>query len=175
MPNKGLSKEELEREIEKIAEYSTQAKYEIAAIATTENLDSDKNIQNAAIELNEVVRHTEEATNTIMDSADAIMRIAGEMGEAGAELNNTALTILEACSFQDITGQRIRKVLKTLEQIELRIGNVIKLFGGQLPEGFMVGEIETAPRRPDEDLMDGPQLSTNKPSQDDIDKLFNTL
>ena len=172
MNTANLTKEELQQEVEKIAEYITQAKHEIAAISLPEEqTGSNKNIASAALELNEVVRHTEEATNTIMDNAEAIMAIASEMGDSGMKLNEHALSVLEACSFQDITGQRIGKVLKTLEQIELRIGNLIKLFGGHLPDGFMVGEIETSPRRPDEDLMEGPQLAAA--SQDDIDKLFN--
>lgn len=170
------SVEQLESEIENLAEYITQAKREIAAITLpADETGSDKNLGSAALELNEVVRHTEEATNNIMDKADAIMALAASAGDIGNQLNEHAMGILEACSFQDITGQRIKKVLKTLEQIELRVGNLIKLFGGNMPDGFAFGEIDTGGRRPDEDLMNGPQLSKDKPSQDDIDKLFADL
>jgi len=173
---KKLSVEELQKEVEKIAEYIAQAKLEIVAISLSEEKSgTDKNIAHAALELNEVVRHTEEATNTIMDKADAIMQAAGAMADAelGGTLSDHAMGILEACSFQDITGQRIKKVLKTLVQIELRIGNLIKLFGGKLPEGYVIGEIDTGEiRRADEDLLNGPQLSKDAPNQDDIDKLF---
>jgi len=175
MPNTSKpTAQELEKEIENLAEYITQAKSEIAAISlASEQTGSDKNLGTAQLELNEVVRHTEEATNTIMDKAEAIMAAAGAMGDGGAAINANALEILEACSFQDITGQRIKKVLKTIEQIELRVGNLVKLFGGQLPDGMAFGEIDTgAPKRADEALMNGPQLSKDKPSQDDIDKLF---
>lgn len=177
MPKNKLSAKELEQEIEALAQYITQAKTEIAAISlTSEQTGSDKNLGTAQLELNEVVRHTEEATNTIMDKAEAIMAAAGALGAPGAAINGNALEILEACSFQDITGQRIRKVLKTLEQIELRVGNLVKLFGGELPEGMAFGEIETGtPKRADESLMNGPQLEKDKPSQDDIDKLFAQL
>lgn len=169
-----MSAQQLQKEIERIAEYIDQAKHEIAAIAPHRDAPpGTKNISSAAMELQEVVRHTEEATNAIMDNAEAIMTLAANMGDAGSELNQRGLAILEACSFQDITGQRINKVLKTLEQIELRVGNLIRLFGGHLPEGFKVGEIETSPRRADEHLMDGPQLAKDKPSQDDVDRLFN--
>ncbi len=165
--------QDLEREIENLAEYINQAKLEIAAFARpTEETGSEKNLSHAQLELTEVVRHTEEATNTIMDKAEAIMNAAGSLGDAGAGISNNAMEILEACSFQDITGQRIKKVLKTIEQIELRVGNLIKLFGGHMPEGFKFGEIDTGARRADEELMNGPQLSKDKPSQDDIDKLF---
>lgn len=171
-----LSVEELEQEIEKIATYIVEAKTEIAAITyPTEVTGSDKNLSHASIELNEVVRHTEEATNLIMDRADAIMALAGGLADAdvSTKLNDHAIGIIENCSFQDITGQRIRKVLSTLEQVELRINRLVKLFGGELPTLTSVTEVETGrARRADEDLLNGPQLSGNKPSQDDIDKLF---
>ena len=54
----------------------------------------------------------------------------------------------------------------------MRVGNLVKLFGGTLPDGFEVGAIEIGSRRPDEDLLNGPQLSKDKPSQEEIDNLF---
>ena len=177
---KKLSVEQLEAEIEKIAQYIAEAKLEIASISLPEDQSgSEKNISHATLQLTEVVRHTEEATNTIMDKSDAIMLVAGEIAEkdadASAKLGELAMEILEACSFQDITGQRIKKVLNTLEQIELRIGRLVKLFGGTLPDRLNVEDVDTGHRRADEDLLNGPQLANAKPTQDDIDKLFDTL
>jgi chemotaxis protein CheZ len=170
-----ITNEQLQREIEKIAQYISEAKTEIAAITLSEEkTGNEKNISHAALQLTEVVRHTEEATNAIMDKADAVMLIASGLtdADAAAKLSDHAVGILEACSFQDITGQRIKKVLNTLEQIEFRISRLVKLFGGTLPENLMVEDIDNGHRRPDEDLLNGPQLSKDKPSQDDIDKLF---
>lgn len=170
--------EQLETEIKKIAQYIVGAKREILAISLpSEKTGNDKNLLNAALELNEVVRHTEEATNTIMDKVDAIMSVANAMTDAeiAAKINEHGTGILEACSFQDITGQRIKKVMITLEQIELRVGRLIKILGGDIDYIAAAGVIETKPRRVDEDLLHGPQLSTNKSSQEDIDKLFGSL
>lgn len=179
MPDKRITEEQLKIEIEKIGEYISQAKHEIAAFALSNDTNdgSQKNIISAKVELNEVVRHTEEATNMIMDKADAIMAIAPTLADAdaAAKLGEYAVSILEACSFQDITGQRIKKVLKTLQQVELRVGNLINLFGGKMPDGLEAGEIEVGIRRPDEDLLNGPQLKDAAASQDDIDKLFGSL
>ena len=178
MPEKKITTEQLEHEIEKIAQYISEAKCEIAAITySEEKTGNEKNIAHASSQLAEVVRHTEEATNSIMDKADAIMLIAGGLADAdvGAKLSEEAVGILEACSFQDITGQRIKKVLNTLEQIEFRITRLVKLFGGSLPENLQVEDIDNGHRRPDEDLLNGPQLSKDKPSQDDIDSLFSSL
>ncbi|MDX2095804.1 MAG: hypothetical protein SFW64_07710, partial [Alphaproteobacteria bacterium] len=65
-------------------------------------------------------------------------------------------------------------VLNTLEQIEFRITRLVKLFGGSLPENLLVEDIDNGHRRSDESLLNGPQLSKDKPSQDDIDKLFSS-
>lgn len=172
-----LSVEQLEQEIEKIAQYIAEAKVEIASFSLPEEkTGNEKNIAHAALQLNEVVRHTEEATNSIMDKADAIMLLAGGLTDADAstKLSEHAVGILEACSFQDITGQRIKKVLNTLEQIELRISRLVKLFGGALPEHINIDDVDTGRRRPDEDLLNGPQLSANKPTQEEIDKMFSS-
>jgi chemotaxis protein CheZ len=169
-----LTVDQLEAEVKKIAQYIADAKVEILAISLPEEKSGiDKNIPNAALELTEVVRHTEEATNTIMDRADAIMAIAGGLADtdAGTKLADEAVAILEACSFQDITGQRIKKVTSTLEQIEMRVGRLVKLLGGDIPEAIKVTAIDTGERRADEALCNGPQLGS-KPTQDDIDKLF---
>lgn len=176
-----LTIEQLEQEISRIAQYIAEAKLEIAAIAppsqATEEDGNAKNVAAAALQLNEVVRYTEEATNTIMDNAEALMALAGSLvdTDASAKVNEHALGILEACSFQDITGQRIKKVMSTLEQIELRIARLIKLFGGSMPEVLANAVDNGAPKRADEDLCNGPQLSKDKPSQEDIDKLFSSL
>jgi chemotaxis protein CheZ len=172
-----MTAEQLQSEIEKIAMYISQAKLEIAAISLPdEQSGTDKNIAHAALELAEVVRHTEAATNTIMDNAEAIMKLSGDIKDAkvSEKMNEHVAGIMEACSFQDITGQRINKVLKTLQQIEARVGNLVKLFGGTLPDGFVVGEIEIGGHhhRPDEKLLNGPQLGKDAPNQSDIDKLF---
>ena len=168
----------LKQGLEKIASHLMQAKSEILAISLPESeTGTDKNLPHAANELEEVVRHTEEATNIIMDKADAIIKASASVADKalGAAINESALNILETCSFQDITGQRIRKVLKTLEQTEMRLTKLIKLFGGQLPEMGEMETIATGNERPDEALMSGPQLSKNAPSQEDIDKLFSSL
>jgi chemotaxis protein CheZ len=177
MTDKNINNEYLKKEIEKIAQFLSEAKLEIAAITLPEEkTGNEKNISHAELQLNEVIRSTEEATNTIMDKADAIMLVAGGLSDeqASAELAELAVGILEACSFQDITGQRIKKVLNTLEQIELRISHVVKLFGGVLPENLLVEDVDTGHRRADEALMAGPQLAKDKPTQDDVDKLFDS-
>ncbi len=170
--------EQLEAEIKKIAQFIADAKREIIAISLpAEKTGNDKNLLNAALELSEVVRHTEEATNTIMDKVDALLLLANEVTDAqvAAKITEHGTGILEACSFQDITGQRINKVMSTLEQIELRVGRLVKRLGGDMDDVGPIEAIVTKPRRADEDLLNGPQMGKDTQSQEDIDKLFGSL
>jgi chemotaxis protein CheZ len=165
------------RELQKLAEFIIQARKEIVAINAPKGEDQKKNLAIAAMQLDEVVQHTEEATNTIMDKCDAINRIAANINapQTSKELQDIALSILEACSFQDITGQRIRKVTRTLAEIEISVARLVSLFGGKLPEGVHADAVVIpGQKRPDEHMMDGPQLKGAGASQEEIDKLLNS-
>jgi len=161
------------QELQKLAEFIVQARKEIIAINAPKGEDQKKNLSIAAMELDEVVQHTEQATNKIMDKCDAINRIAIAINSPWAtkDLRDISLSILEACSFQDITGQRIRKVMRTLAEIEIRVARLVALFGGTMPVN-MLADPATAKKRPDEHLMEGPQLKGQGVSQEDIDKLL---
>lgn len=167
----------LKREIEGMAQYIVTAKSEISAMIPVDDEEATRNINRATMELDEVVKATENATNIIMDAADAIQEAAGGISdaEASAKIMDETIKIYDACSFQDITGQRIGKVLRTIEEVESRVVKLIQLFGGALPEGYTPSEPVERRERPDEKLMDGPQLAGEAPSQDDIDKLFDSI
>ena len=90
-------------------------------------------------------------------------------GVAGTTLQAATTRIYEACSFQDITGQRITKVVTTLKAIEGKIAQIIGTFG-------RAGSIASADLRkathPEAELLNGPQLPANAMDQSDIDKLL---
>lgn len=167
----------LKTEIEAMAQYIVNAKSEISAMIPEGEDDAGNHINRATMELDEVVKATEEATNNIMDAADAIQNISGglEDKDAAQKIVDETMKIYDACSFQDITGQRINKVLRTIEEVEARVMRLITLFGGHLPDGYVPKELPERTKRPDEDLMEGPQLSGDKPSQEDVDALFDSL
>ncbi len=78
--------------------------------------------------------------------------------------------VFEACSFQDITGQRVSKVVKSVTYVEERINALIKIWGKAELE-----KVDVEPEREktaDEKLMHGPQLAGEGISQDEIGKLF---
>lgn len=132
---------------------------------------NDKHIPNATDELDAVVEATAEATGTIMDACDVIMDTASSVGgESGDSLTNEVTKIYEACSFQDITGQRITKVVRTLKDIESKVERILSVLGNKMPG--LAGDSSDEGESGDGALLNGPQLPQNAISQDDIDKLL---
>lgn len=67
-------------------------------------------------DLEAVVTMTAEAANTILDAAEQIEAAVAPLGsEAGKTLRGIASRLCEACSFQDLTGQRIRRIVAVLQ------------------------------------------------------------
>lgn len=163
-------------EIARLAQYITDAKSEIFAIQTNDK--SEDVLLDASAHLDEVIKHTEEATNTIMDSADQVQAAAaGVGGDNEAKIMEATNRIYDACAFQDITGQRIRKVIKLIENIEERVNKLNGLFGSMpqfaAEDGAKPAEIVVPSN--DAELLNGPQLRAQAGSQDDIDALFASL
>lgn len=126
----------------------------------------------AGRELDAIVEATEEATNTIMSSAEAIMAAdPDEIDAFQCLVGEKVIDIFQACSFQDITGQRIAKVVATLNALDRRISSLVDRL-----KLMDVGEaeVEETPeeKRARELLLHGPQLNGQGVSQDEIDALF---
>jgi chemotaxis protein CheZ len=160
-------------EVEALGRTIAAAKVEIAALQVDEIRDRD--IPFATDELDAIVEHTAGATNAILESCEMLDEVAAVVsGEAAARLQDAVTKIYEACSFQDITGQRITKVVTTLKAIEAKVAQIIMKFGvksdtvnstGTRDPGFV-----SAPTAAE--LLNGPQLPSNAMDQSDIDKLL---
>ncbi len=155
-------------EFKAIAEFITKARSEISALCPNDM--KDNRIPGAGAELEAIVKNTEEATNRIMAAAEGIMAADPSDAEAYAtEVNNQVMEIFEACSFQDITGQRISKVVQTLRLIEERVGKFADAMGVEDSENV---EETAEEKRQKEQLLNGPALNGPETSQDDIDAMF---
>ena len=161
----------LYEELSSLAEYINEARGEIAALRPDE-IRSDF-IPSATDELDAIVGATEHATNGILDAVEQVEAIMGEIGGDLAErLGNVTCAIYEACNFQDLTGQRITKVVRLLKVIEERISTIVKVFGDEItpPKGDEEKQILS-----DSDLLNGPQLPENATDQAEIDRLLAEL
>lgn len=173
--NGGVQNEaDLFSELEKLAEYIQSAKKEISALHPEEV--KERFLPSASDELDAIIEATAEATNTIMDATEVIENVmAEEDGERADALMAATTAIYEACSFQDITGQRITKVVKTLQDIESKIDGLIRAFGqgaGNSKKSKAKAKKPVGKKISDEDLLNGPQSSGQAKSQAEIDALL---
>ena len=164
----------LYQELEALADYIHRAKAELAQLRS-DDLQS-RYIASATDELDAIVGATENATNTILDSAEKIEELSRDLDQAQAQkLSEATTAIFEACNFQDITGQRITKVVRALKHIEERIEGLVSAFG----PGIAAARAEAKPasepgaKPSDEDLLNGPQMPDAAHDQAAIDALFN--
>ena len=161
----------LYQEFNNLSQHLADMHSEIAKVQV-DKIKGEK-LPSAGEELDAIVQSTEEATNTIMEAAEDIMGGDPSDPEAFKALADDAcMKIFEACSFQDITGQRITEVIKTLRFIESRILSMIEIWGGlDAFQDLPVTESDTE-ESGDEHLLNGPALDGQGLNQDDIDALF---
>jgi chemotaxis protein CheZ len=173
--------QKIRAEMEEIYAAIERTKVEIATLHTT----GFKGAQMVRVtgELDAIVQGTLEATDNILTAAEAIDRDAGLLEAAvkteqdralAADIQEQVVRIFESCNFQDLTGQRITKVVNTLQFIEERIVRMMDIWGGI--DTFQTVHADTIPEREgDATLLNGPKISSDAghASQDDIDALFN--
>jgi chemotaxis protein CheZ len=143
-------------------------------------------IPTATDELEAISETTAAATNRIMDAAEAIDAMAAGRTSASKEALSAAATqIYEACTFQDLTGQRVRKIATALHETEVKIDQLIATFTGRLG----IASVELAavlpqpqpqpqPRQGRDDgevRACGPQLPGIAKTQAEIDALMEEL
>lgn len=138
---------------------------EISILCAPEMVKGD--LPEAQRQIDAVAETTEQAAHTIMDEAESIMACGPVESEADKEARDASCTrIIEACTFQDLTMQRIAKVLKTLKTLEAQLTKLQETLGlEKLPPAV-------ADAVPDGESLDGPALNGAGVSQDSIDDMF---
>ena len=133
-------------------------------------------------ELGAVVGGTEEATQQILEATEAIDQAATALAKVTSpdqqrllseEIQERVVSIFEACNFQDLTGQRISKVMATMKFIEHHITVMMDIWGGiDAIKAHAPGAVDD--RVGDARLLNGPKLAgdAGHASQDDIDAMF---
>ena len=155
------------REVEELGRMIASAKSEIAALKVDDITDHD--IPFATDELDAIVEHTAHATNAILESCEMLDEVSATVsGESAEKLQAATTKIYEACSFQDITGQRITKVVTTLKTIEGKVAQIVGTFGPGVPAAASPADRVAT----EADLLNGPQLPAHAMDQSDIDKLL---
>jgi chemotaxis protein CheZ len=169
----------LKVELDSIYEAINRTKKEIATLRYAGAQGQE--ITRVTDELGAIVLGTETATNSILAAAEKIddlssnlsSRLSGGDQEIAREIVEQVIGIFEACNFQDITGQRISKVVNAMRFVEERVHHMIDIWGGM--ESFKdVETIDDSRRQGEAALLNGPALASDKgvTSQDAIDALF---
>lgn len=172
--------EKLKIELDLIHAAITRTKQEIAVLHG-KSFDGDE-MAKVNGELGAVVGGTEQATQKILEAAEAIDSAASALGKVtspdqkkllGEEIQERVVSIFEACNFQDLTGQRISKVMMTMKFIENHVTAMMDIWGGvDAIRAHAPATFDT--REGDDRLLNGPKLdgAEGHVSQDDIDAMF---
>jgi chemotaxis protein CheZ len=135
-----------------------------------------------ARELDAVIEDAERATQHILDAAEAIEEAANSLSASlknkqeqalAQDIQDQVIALFEACNFQDLSGQRITKVLATLKFVEDHIARMMEIWGG-IPEiEPQTGAARAAPVHEGR-LVYGPKIKGDPghASQGEIDVLF---
>jgi chemotaxis protein CheZ len=126
-----------------------------------------------AHELEEVVTSTDQATQKVLAAAEEIDQVANNLTAAlrgkyelglAHDIRDLVIRIFEACNFQDVAGQRVNKVLATLNFVEEHVARMLD----------EIKSPDVAARRDAAQHLHGPPLSTDSGhvSQAEIDALF---
>ncbi|MGP0095297.1 MAG: protein phosphatase CheZ [Xanthobacteraceae bacterium] len=159
------------KELQEIAGYIESMKGEIGGLQANELKES--RIPAAGQELSAIVKATENATNTIMECAETLMAAdASDPVAYKALVDAKMMVIFEACSFQDITGQRVAKVVDTLQHIESRVSRFATAVRTEDHEGFLDETEQARAERRDRLMLHGPQLDGKGIDQSDVDSMF---
>ncbi len=174
-PDKPAEKIHIRNDLIEMAEAISQTRSEIASMRSQD--ETDCQFISATEELDAIGEATEKATSDILEAAEDVQELAWVLREKGTEdeacdrLDARATDIYTACSFQDVTGQRTGKVVKTLRFLENRVLAMIEIWG--------LDDVETHnnaadEERPDAHLLNGPARRGEEVNQNDIDQLLLT-
>jgi chemotaxis protein CheZ len=182
---------ELYHELGELAKFINSAKKELQEVKAS-NI-ADEHLPNANNHLDAIVQMTEQATSRIMDECDQIGNFHNDVKErllaaeppidvntlmgvddALTQAQTSVTHIFEACNFQDITVQRIQKVVKALQEIERQVLRMVVVFG-LVENNDKLDEATKAELNEDAALLQGPQLVGQGLEQDDIDAILAKL
>jgi chemotaxis protein CheZ len=168
----------LQSEVRNLIQYIDRLRQEIAGIAQLN--DDETAFEGMADRLDAIVHSTADATDTILSAAEiidnAVTKLREHPDDATVdalcdEITGQTIEAMQACSFQDLTGQRVSKVIGSLRFVEDRVNSMADICGRD-QIASVTGEPQLKKQTDDGVALEGPQSGAAAISQDDIDKLF---
>lgn len=178
-------------ELGELAKFINAARKELADVSP--GMLQNEQLPEASDQLDEIVKTTEAATQRIMDACEQLQGVsarlrdrmmiidppldpdvAASMEDALQEADSHVISIYEACNFQDITGQRIQKIIKVLREIERQVFRMVIVFGlRNKGEGLEAADRDALEN--EAALLNGPQKEGEGLDQDDVDDILSKL
>ncbi|OSQ49213.1 hypothetical protein [Thalassospira alkalitolerans] len=170
----------LKTEIRALANSIQETKREIAALYTAPDDDGGTRLNIVKGELDSVVAATEDATANILETVEKIDAVAHNIRSAAPDdytqgladdIVDLVVKVFESCNFQDLTGQRITKVVNTMKYIEERVTRVIEIWGD---DDFAEFEVPADPKgldNLDKTVTRAPE-NVQRVNQDEVDQIF---
>ncbi len=175
----GRLDKKLQAEILNLIQYIQRLRSEIAGIAVEK--DDQTTFDSMADRLDAIVESTAQATNSILAAMEEIDGLVEQLRAhpepSGIEslcdgIGTRTIEAVESCSFQDLTGQRINKVVGSMKFVEERVNAMADLCGRKEVQA-LTDQWELPQRIDDGVTLEGPQRAGQGISQDEIDQLFN--
>jgi chemotaxis protein CheZ len=190
-PRAEISREDMERAQAQIAQaqaYKRELDLIYTAIKRTrqemgapdERVLQTGEIGRVSRELDAIVGDTEQATQTILKATEdidqaanmlmALLKSDHEQGLAG-DIQERAVQLYQACNFQDLTGQRVGKVVATLKFVEDHVARLLEIWSAlEQFKPLVLSESADEAKR----FLNGPKLQGDRghSSQREIDSMF---
>ena len=161
----------IRRELKDIANYIHSLRREISALQANDL--RHKRIPAAGQELAAIVKATEQASNTIMECAEAAMAAdSSDLPAYKAFVADRMTAVFEACAFQDLTGQRLARVVETLAHIETRLSRFADATKAEDASGTANDKEASEAERKLRLLIHGPTLAGDSMGQQEIDEII---
>jgi chemotaxis protein CheZ len=155
-----------------------------------------RELPEASDQLNAVVETTEAVATRIMDALEDMQdghqqithalgmmrqykRMAADKkealdraGEASALCQVKIMNIIEEMSFQDLTGQRIKRIVTLVQSVEKKVKKILSTLDQKIPESSKPEPAKTQTTEPE---LKGPQREGEGLDQSAIDELLASL
>jgi len=173
---KEMDTERLAENLDALFTYVQRVRKEIASLNHSGN-GEDKFVT-LGEQLDGVVEATRDASESIMEAIEknneAVAKLKHSIKDSALlqvleDIENNNNAVFEACAFQDITGQRVTKIVKSVGYVEKRVNALREIWGTEeLSKVEPMAEALTE----NEKLLNGPQSKAKAISQEEIDRLF---
>jgi chemotaxis protein CheZ len=126
-------------------------------------------VGSAHAELDAVITHTEQAADNFLQAVEELEVLADSLPKKKAsEVREITTRMLEASTFQDISGQRLDKAKKEIQAIDACVASILAVLG----HNVAAEQLSRTEISGEEDLLNGPQHEGMGSSQEDVDALL---